>query len=529
MRNTIRGATVAGQVRTLLEAGAAGGLADGELLGRFAARDGDAAEAAFAAMVERHGPMVLRACRSILRDPHRAQDAFQSTFLLLARRADSLWVRDSLGPWLHSVACRVASGARAADGRRRALERRAAGRSSRSADEPGRDDLGPALHEEIERLPDRLRAPLVLCYLEGLTHDQAADHLGCPVGTVRSRLARGRDRLRRGLARRGFAPPPSDHDSPPAILPASLAALTVRAARLASGRPTMGLIARWLAFLSEGVIEPMMIHPLKSAAVILIASGAIAAGLGVTSGQDSKPPEKAPIAAETPRDRSADDKRFEAIEKRLRDLEFQMEEMARFPGPRARKFPIDQDTLVKVRSPVDNSLVERVFVTIGQVVKKGDPILVIRSAELGQAKNELRTRYVQWDHDRKIMMSREQLAKDGRITQMAWTDTQNDEKKSRLDYLVSRDRLNSYGMGGEQVDKLLDGLDDDRKGPPKKVDDTQDIARMTVLSPIDGVVLERDADKGAFYDRSNVLIVIGPPKPEARGSDPSMPVGPLRR
>ena len=116
MKTHDRGAAVAGPLRDLLEGGAAGGLGDGELLGRFAGRDGQASESAFAALVDRHGPMVLRACRAILGDPHRAEDAFQATFLLLSRRAGSLWVRDSLAPWLHAVACRVAVGAR---GRRR--------------------------------------------------------------------------------------------------------------------------------------------------------------------------------------------------------------------------------------------------------------------------------------------------------------------------------------------------------------------------------------------------------------------------
>ena len=518
MRNPRPATAVARQVRTLFDDGAAGGLTDGELLERFATRGGDAAGAAFAALVERHGPMVLRACRSILRDPHDAQDAFQATFLLLARRAGSLWVRDSLAPWLHSVACRSASGARAAEGRRRALERRAAGRASRSAVEPSRDDLGPALHEEIERLPERLKAPVVLCYLEGLTHDQAADHLACPVGTVRSRLARGRERLRRGLVRRGFAPPSSTEPGSPTphSMPASLANLTVQAARLASDGSTVGLVARWLIFLSEGVLKPMMIHPLKSAAVILLASGAIAAGLGATSGQEPKPPEN-PAPAASPRDRSADDKRFEAIEQRLRDLEFKLEEVTTSGRPtlqiRQLRHPIDENT-VKIRPRFDNALVEEVLVTSGQPVKKGDPLLVITSPELAQAKTDLRRRYVQWDHDHKFLKGREPLAKDGRITQLVWIDTINDEKKSRLDYLVARERLATYGMSSKQLDKLVEGLGDNvQGGEVAEEKQIRELSTMTVVSPIDGVVIGRDVVPGNFYDQTNVLLVIAPPKP----------------
>ena len=110
----------------LFNVGTAGGLTDGQLLERFTAQGGEAAELAFATLVERHGPMVLRVCRSVLRDPEEAHDAFQATFLVLVRRAGSLWVRDSLGPWLHQVAYRVASCARSAAARRRRHERRAA-------------------------------------------------------------------------------------------------------------------------------------------------------------------------------------------------------------------------------------------------------------------------------------------------------------------------------------------------------------------------------------------------------------------
>src|SRR3954453_4437774 len=110
-------------VRMLWGAGTAGDLTDRQLLERFTARAGEAAELAFAALVERHGPMVLRVCRSVLRDEHEAHDAFQATFLVLVNKARSLWVCDSLAPWLHAVAYRVALCARASAARRRRIER----------------------------------------------------------------------------------------------------------------------------------------------------------------------------------------------------------------------------------------------------------------------------------------------------------------------------------------------------------------------------------------------------------------------
>ena len=133
-------------------------------------------------------------------------DAFQATFLVLARKGGSLWVRDSLGPWLHRVACRAATRARAGAARRRALELRLAERQGGRTHDGDRDDLAAVLHEELDRLPDRYRVPIVLCDLEGRTCEEAARHLGCPIGTIGSRLVRGRERLRDRLRRRGLAP-----------------------------------------------------------------------------------------------------------------------------------------------------------------------------------------------------------------------------------------------------------------------------------------------------------------------------------
>ena len=234
------------QLRTLFNLGVIGELTDGQLLERFATDGGEAAELAFAALVERHGPMVLRVCRGVLRDPHDAEDAFQATFLVLVRRARSLWVEDSLGPWLHRVACRIA---RAGAGERGPPARVASGARPR----PGRrwprtptddDGLMALLHEEIDRLPERYRVPVVLCDLEGLTHEQAARHLGWPVGTVKSRLTSGRERLRDRLVRRGVAPAiaamklmmATTARSASAAVPAGLVEATVRAAPDRRGR-----------------------------------------------------------------------------------------------------------------------------------------------------------------------------------------------------------------------------------------------------------------------------------------------------
>lgn len=227
-----------GRLRTLFEAGTLGGLADGQLLKRFAARDGAAAEAAFALLVERHGAMVLRVCRSILADSHAADDAFQASFLVLAQKAGSLRARDDIGPWLYQVAYRVSSCARSAAARRRRHELAAAEERAGATHVETPEDVGPIVHEEVNALPDRYRAAVVLCCLEGRTHAEAARRLGCPVGTVESRLARGRERLRVRLARRGLSPSLIPVAAPfQAPLPVTLVDTTVGlASMLAAGR-----------------------------------------------------------------------------------------------------------------------------------------------------------------------------------------------------------------------------------------------------------------------------------------------------
>ncbi len=168
------------------------------------------------------------------------------------------------------------------------------------------------------------------------------------------------------------------------------------------------------------------------------------------------------------------------------------------------------NTLTKIGPRFDNAQISKVFVSIGDVVKKGDPLVELRSADLAQAKNDCRTKYVQWDHDHKYLVTREPLAKEGRITQIIWTDTQNDEKKSRLDYLVARDKLATYGMLKDQIDMLLEGLGDDKKKALEAANNTQDITRMIMVSPIDGIVVERDVVPGNFYAQTSILLTLSP-------------------
>ncbi len=261
-------------MRTLFGVGAVGGHSDTRLLEQFSTGHREAAEAAFAILVERHGPMVLRVCRGVLGDSPDVHDAFQATFLVLVRRAGSLWVRDSLGPWLHSVALRVATKATVAAARRRVHERRGAELADATrAESFTPDDVAPTLHDEIERLPGKYRAPIVLCYLEGQTHEGAAAALGWPVGTVRGRLARGRDLLRTRLVRRGVAPSLA---ASAAILSAEEATASplseslVQAVLSLAAERSAGVAPAAVAALADASLRMMTMAKLKIALIVVL-------------------------------------------------------------------------------------------------------------------------------------------------------------------------------------------------------------------------------------------------------------------
>lgn len=274
-------------VRTLLQFGALGLGSDGELLDRFARRDGEEAEAAFEALVERHGPMVLGVCRRVLGDPHDAQDAFQATFLVLARNAGRIARPELLGNWLYGVATRTAKKARTGEARRRKHERRGAARTDEESlpDEESRELLA-VLHEEIARLPDKYRVPVVLCHLEGMSRQGASAQLRCPENTLGVRLMRARERLRAGLARRGFAV--SEYAFVPCLSlestsPPVSTALRESTVRIASGTAKGGatcpeVISARIFALSKGVLLTMSISKTKHIVISLSLAASFATG-----------------------------------------------------------------------------------------------------------------------------------------------------------------------------------------------------------------------------------------------------------
>jgi RNA polymerase sigma factor (sigma-70 family) len=290
--------------------GAEHGLADGQLLRRFL---NSCEGSAFEELVRRHGPMVLGVCRRILQDGHAAEDAFQATFLVLFRRARALGgQRGSLAGWLYTVASHVALKARADAARRRVKEGQVVDMPRADAQaEQVWPDLQPVLDEELNRLPDKYRAALVLCYLQGQTNEQAARLLGWPVGTVKSRLARARDLLRERLSRRGVTVTPALLTATltaraTAALPAGLVDLTVGAALALAGRSvvTPSALTGPVA-LADGVLKGMLAARLALATGVLLAvlAGALTA-VGLAQATQAAPPAKAderkPAAAARP-------------------------------------------------------------------------------------------------------------------------------------------------------------------------------------------------------------------------------------
>jgi RNA polymerase sigma factor (sigma-70 family) len=259
-------------------------LRDGELLDRFLSRR---EESAFTLLVQRHGPMVLGVCQRVLGDIHAAEDSFQATFLVLVRQAGSIRKRGSLGSWLHGVALRIATRARAQASMRRRRERQLTRLPPAEAfDALSWQELRNVLDEELGRLPQKYRTALVLCHLEGRTMDQAAQELGCPRGTLANRVARGGQLLRRQLAGRGFALSAGAlvaglNEKTSAAVPALLTINTVHAATFAASGPrSAGAISGKVAELAEGAIAGMQPGSQKLVIACLF-TGLVLAGVGL--------------------------------------------------------------------------------------------------------------------------------------------------------------------------------------------------------------------------------------------------------
>jgi RNA polymerase sigma factor (sigma-70 family) len=303
-------------------------LSDYDLLQRFLT-DQDAA--AFRALLHRHGPMVFRICRRVLGRDQDAEDAFQAGFLVLSRKAGTIRKQTSLASWLHGVAYRTALAARKDLARRRKHEADA-GRTVRPAslhDDATWAEVRALLDEELERLPARLRAPLILCYLEGLTQDEAARQLHHSKATFRRDLDRGRALLGARLRGRGIAvsaalaAPLLTDCSAQAAVPAQLIATTTEiAGRLAAGRAVTLAVSSRVAALMEGVMRPMLLTQTRIVAMVLAAvlllGGAMSAGVFAPNAGTGPASAQPPMGQPEPQEKAKLDPRVKSV---LQDAE----------------------------------------------------------------------------------------------------------------------------------------------------------------------------------------------------------------
>jgi RNA polymerase sigma factor (sigma-70 family) len=311
-------------------------LSDGQQLGCFLEqRD----EAAVAALVRRHGPMVWGVCRRTLGDHHDAEDAFQATFLVLVRRAATITPREMVGNWLYGVARQTALKARALRAKRRARERQVSAMPEPAVTEQDLwHDLQRLLDQELSRLPDKYRAAIVLCDLEGKTRKVAARQFGCPEGTLAARLARGRALLAKRLARHNL--PVSGgvlagvlSREASAAVPDAVVSSTIQAAnRVAAGPAAAAALSAPVVALTEGVLKAILLSKIKIAITVSFLACVLAASLGTGLLSCLTPPAEAQPPVEQRRAKVADlQRRLAELDDRVRDLTKEVQTLRKEP------------------------------------------------------------------------------------------------------------------------------------------------------------------------------------------------------
>jgi RND family efflux transporter MFP subunit len=361
------------------------GASDAELLERYV-RHRD--EASFELLLWRHGTLVFNVCRRILSCQQDAEDAFQATFLAFVRKAGSISRRGSVASWLYKVAYRVALEARERTRNTAAVEKSGGERLAvQSAADPSWSDMRPILDDEVNRLPERLRRPIVLCYLEGKSNAEAAQEIGCRLGTIYSRLARGREMLRHRLLRRGVtlsvagltvALAAQAVEAAPAI---HLMRTTVQAALSFAG-PSAAVVSPRVAALAEGVLRTMFVTKLKIAAVMLFVATVLAAG-GVLSHSLTAAPQPEAKAKEPPPKPKGDDKK-DAKPVPVKVVKPKTGGLARTVVRQARVIAAQQQQIV----PLISGTVKEVSVDIGDRVKKGQTLIVLDAPLLAKEVEE---------------------------------------------------------------------------------------------------------------------------------------------
>jgi RNA polymerase sigma factor (sigma-70 family) len=587
--------TLRGRMDALYSGGVCGGLSDRQLLDRFVACRDDASELAFRVLVDRHGPMVMGVCRSYLIDWHDADDAFQATFLVLARKASSLRFDGSVGRWLRGVAKRVAARARAQALRQRTRERSTSGRLERAvlsaSPDPGElAELKAVLTEELAKLPLRIQAAVMLCELEGASHEEASHRLGLPVGTLKSRLSRARARLRQRLIRRGLGP--SDLaivvSSPRLNVPEALIDVTSRIAVSAASGPSIegSLISTSVATLTQGVLRTMFMTQLKvvaAVALVVLAGSALlltrataqnpprtgAADTPPAPAQDQRAPSDDEVdvlmlerawAEAIPRRDSAVVGRilagdFSAIDcggagftrqsylsslqsgvfptqwtedevnarvlgdtaivtsrtlvgpdsRILRTMNVYLKRQRRWQCAASHASQIsrvagavstDKPPGVQGRlRPRFECAVERIHVSIGEAVKKGDPLVEVYSVDLARAKNDYLTAEVECKNSQRMLAMRRRLHTEKSLSEQSWVDAQNAAARIERELENTRSRLTALGVDDAAIGRI-------------EAESSDQKARFILRAPADGTIVEMGAQLGNVYDKKDVLVFI---------------------
>jgi cobalt-zinc-cadmium efflux system membrane fusion protein len=479
-----------------------GGASDAQLLERFATRRD---ECAFEVLVWRHGGLVLHVCGRLLRHAQDAEDAFQATFLALARSAGSIGKGEALAAWLYKVAYRAALRVRARATREAARRRdRLAPPAPRPAGGEAGADVRPVLDEEINRLPEKYRAAVVLCYLQGKTAGEAARVLGCARGTVCSRLAWARQRLRGRLTRRGLALAAAGLAAPlaPGAAPAALVGATVKSAVLfASGQAARGGLPGPAVALAEGVLRTMLKTKIKMAAGVLLVVGALGLGAGLCV---QRVLAQRPGADEAPAlVRGSDGVRLPA------DLPAKIGIRVAEVKPRAAARPrvlrlsgstaIDPERLTRVRCRFAPAEVIEIGkpegeganrpLRTGDKVRKGQLLAVFQSATVGQKKNDLFDALVQLRLDEAIL-ERAEKARDA-VPEVFLLNARRSAQAGRSAVNRAVNTLQALGVPQEDIDAVSREADEvgKRKGKRDPAKDKQ-WARVAVRAPDDGTIVE---------------------------------------
>jgi cobalt-zinc-cadmium efflux system membrane fusion protein len=506
-----------------VDAGSAGGLSDAQLLARFVAeRD----EAAFELLVWRHAALVWQAARRLLGRPEDVEDVFQATFLTLARQASAVRRPGALAAWLYRVAYRAALRTRVAARRSPAGNSVAELPAPETADEAARRELRPLLDEEINRLPEKYRVPVVLCYLEGRTLEEAARLLGCPRGTVSSRLAGARERLRGRLTRRGLAP----SATLPALLapakagtagvPAALVRRTAEAGVLfGSGQAAGGAVTPAAAALAKGVLRTMWLTKVRVVAVVALGLVAAGAAAGVLSGRTrAEKPDPAPAPVLIPGTPSA----LRLPPDVLPRLGLQAAEVKpREPLPPrtlelAGSLALDPDRLVRIHSSFAGEFVAMLRLgrdggpfRVGDTVKQGEILGIVWSKELGEKKGELLDALVREHADRLDLERLEKLSNEGAVPEAAVRQAQRVYEGDRAAVTRAERTLAVWRVPDKEIKAVKVEADRviERKGK-HDTDTERRWAEVEIRAPLDGTLLEKKVNRGDIVDTNTALYTV---------------------